>query len=92
MKQLKSDGTGIYMMATTAIHKLGDISRDKPDLCIVFKEDEENFYGNFVEGFGFIHVRFPKKTTRPLTDKEKEEWNGKIMAINGTAVYKINID
>ena len=24
-----------YMMATTAIHKLGDISSDTPDLCRV---------------------------------------------------------
>jgi len=40
-----------YMMATKAVHKLGDISRDTPDLCIIHGQDEKKSYwtmGNWV--------------------------------------------
>ena len=57
-------------MATKAVHKLGDISRNKPDLCIVHDEDEKNYIGNWVTGFGFINVKFPKNTTRELSEEE----------------------
>lgn len=78
---------GRHMMATTAIHKLGDISRDEPDLCIVYKEDEENYIGNWVEGFGFIEVKFPKETTRPLTEEEKKSHIGKYLTINNNPPF-----
>lgn len=58
------------MMATTAIHQLGDISRAKPELCLVTEEDLNNFYGNWALGFGYVGVRFPKATTRELTEAE----------------------
>lgn len=35
-----------YMMATQAIHRLGDISREEPDLCVIHSEDAENYIGN----------------------------------------------
>jgi len=66
-----------YMMATTAIHQLGDISSDEPDLCIVSKETETDYIGNWVTGLGFINVRFPKETTRELTEAEIENYNGR---------------
>lgn len=61
------------MWATTAIHKLGDISRDEGDHCHIFGEDGDNYVGNWITGYGFIEVRFPKSTTRDLTPEEAEE-------------------
>lgn len=60
------------MMGTTAIHLMGDISRDKPDYFYVDSEDDENYYGAWLTGFGFIEVRFPKATSREMTDAERE--------------------
>ena len=65
-----------YMMATKAIHMLGDISSNVPDLCIVDEETETDFIGNWVTGLGFINVKFPKETTRELTKEEIERYNG----------------
>lgn len=79
-------------MATKAIHKLGDISRDEPDLCIIFQEDAHNYIGNWVTGFGFIDVKFPKETTRNLTDKEIAYWNGRGIALAGVYVGKLKVD
>lgn len=50
-----------YMMATTALHKLGNISSDKPDLCHVIKESETDYYGTWVTGMGFLMLGFQKK-------------------------------
>lgn len=77
-----------YMMATTAIHKLGDISRRIPDLCVIHGENEENYIGNWLEGFGFVDVEFPKKSTRELTEEEKNKYNGMVIAI-GNSVQQI---
>ena len=71
-----------YMIGTTAIHKLGDISREEGDLCRISKEDNENYYGSWVTGFGFFDVKFPKSTTRELTPEEVEYWNKKYIQIN----------
>lgn len=68
-----------YMMATVAHHQLGDISSDRPTLCDIDSEDEENYIGNWVDGFGFVEVKFPKATTRELTDDEKNFHNGRIL-------------
>lgn len=82
-------GKSRYMMATKAIHKLGDISRDKPDLCVVHDEDKENYIGNWVTGFGFINVKFPKSTTRELTEEEKEHYHGMQVVIGDGPVGRI---
>ena len=79
-----------YMLATQAIHQLGDIGRDKPDLCIIHGEDEENYIGRWVAGFGFINVKFPKSTTRELTREEKKKWDGKKIVINGNIIGTIS--
>lgn len=78
-----------YMMATKANHELGDISREEPDLCVIHGEDEENYIGNWVTGFGFINVKFPKSTTRELTDEEKEKWNGRQITISGSPIGRV---
>jgi len=64
-----------YMMATKAKHQLGNLSRDEPDLCYVKEENESNYIGSWVTGFGFFGVEFPKNTTRALTDAEIKKYN-----------------
>lgn len=75
-----------HMMATKAMHKLGDISRDVPDLCIVNAMEGDNYIGAWVEGFGFIGVKFPKATTRPLTFEEIKRYDGMRLRINSTVL------
>lgn len=83
MKPINKDGSGVFKMATEAYHLMGDISRPKKNLCKVYTEDKDNFYGHWIEGLGFIEVRFPKETTSELTEKDKEKLHGKKLAING---------
>jgi len=71
------------MMATKALHKLGDLSCEEPSLCVVWDEDDECYIGMWVVGIGFTDVRFPKSTTRELTEEEKTEWGGKWLEIGG---------
>ena len=65
-----------YMMATKAHHKMGDISRNNEDICAIFGDDEKNdaWVGNWITGLGFIHVRFPKATTREPTEEEIRDY------------------
>jgi len=70
------DGRRI-MWATKAFHRYGDISRDNEDLCLIGKETPDYFIGSWVTGFGFIDVKFPKSTTRNLTEEERVQWRGK---------------
>jgi len=71
-----------YMMATTAIHMLGDISRDEPDLCVVHSETDTDYVGMWVFGLGFCDVKFPKVATRELTADEATKYNGTGIAIH----------
>jgi hypothetical protein len=80
-----------YMMATKAIHLTGDISRDTADICVVFEEDDQNFYGNWVFGAGFVNVAFPKQTTHDLTAEEVEHYHGRPLMIGGGFIGSINI-
>jgi ribosomal protein S16 len=66
-----------FMMATKAEHVLGDLSEDKPTLCVVYEEVGDYYIGSWIEGFGFYKVKFPKATTRELTEDEIKHWNGK---------------
>ena len=77
-----------HMMATTAIHKIGDISRDKPDLCGVYDEDDENYIGRWTTGFMLDRVKFPKSTTRELTEEEHEKYNGMRISL-GSSVFTV---
>jgi len=80
-----------YMMATKAIHLTGDISREEANICIVTDEDDQNFYGNWVFGYGFVNVAFPKQTTRDLTTEEVEKYHGQPTMIGGGFGHTINI-
>lgn len=81
-----------YMMATTAIHQLGDISSTEPDLCRISSEDEENWIGSWVTGLGFIKVKFPKATTRELTKEECKEYNQMYVQISSQPPIKLKVD
>lgn len=72
-----------YMMATKAIHMLGDISRDTADLCIVRDEDADNYIGEWVTGYGFVEVKFPKETTKELSPQDIEKYHGMSMSLSG---------
>ena len=80
-----------HMMATKAFHKLGDISSDEPDLCHVYDQDGENYYGMWVTGFGFFDVRFPKETTRDLTNDEIKYYNSKRIQINNQPSVPLHV-
>jgi len=80
-----------YMWATKAIHLLGDISREDGDLCVVQKESGENYIGNWVTGYGFVEVKFPKETTRELTTEEIEKYDGMQLAIGNCLINTINM-
>lgn len=74
-----------------AIHILGDIGRDADDFIIVKSETEDHFIGNFVEGFGFMDVRFRKDDCRPLTPGEIEKLNNSQIQLGGIK-YKMRVD
>ena len=59
-------------MGTKAYHKLGDISRDEPGYFYYHAADGENYYGQWLTGYGYINVRFPKSETRDMTEEERE--------------------
>lgn len=64
-----------FMMATKATHQLGDISRDEPSLAYIDRDDGDDWIGQWVTGFGYINVRFPKDTTRELTAEERARFS-----------------
>jgi len=80
-----------YMMATKAIHKLGDISSDEPDICYVHEETENDYIGAWVTGYGFINVKFPKDTTRELTPEEINKYNEQNYQLSDHPSFKLNI-
>ncbi len=75
-----------------AIHKLGNIGREEDDFIRVFEEDEEYYIGNFVQGFGFIDVKFKKRDCRSLTKEEVDHLNGRWHGINNHPYYQIWVD
>lgn len=65
----------IYMMGEEAYHLMGDISSDYPEIFVAWEETDDYFIGNWITGFGFINVLFPKKTSRRLTEVEIEKYS-----------------
>jgi hypothetical protein len=80
-----------YMMATKAIHMLGDLSRKEADICVISEEDKENYIGSWVFGFGFFGVKFPKETTRELTQEEIDKYNKVYLQINNQTPIKLSV-
>ena len=81
-----------YMMATDAMHKLGNISSDIPDLCHIYAEDGEDWIGAWVYGIGAFDVKFPKKTTRELTESEINAYNQSYIGIGNQIPIKLKVD
>ncbi len=81
-----------YMMATTALHKLGDISRDEPDICHIQEEIDDYYIGSWVTGYGFIGVKFPKETTRELTPEEIDKYKQSTFQIGSQPAFILNIE
>lgn len=73
--------TDRYLMATAATHPVGDLSRDEPALAVVYpdRETDEHYVGEWATGYGFVGVRFPKDTTRPLTEAEHAQYAGRLL-------------
>ena len=63
---------GVYFMANKFYHKLFPEGReeDEHDLAYANEEDDDNYYGGFIFGFGMYNVRFPKENVRGLTEDE----------------------
>lgn len=80
-----------FMMATTAHHALGDISRDEPSLVVITGQIGDQWIGEWVTGVGYINVRFPKATTRELTTAEHVQYNGRWVQA-GSGMWQINLD
>jgi len=80
-----------YMMATKAMHTLGDISRDVEDICCIHEEKDDCYIGSWISGYGFINVEFPKETTRELTSDEVKKYNGRNYQISNQPPFKLNI-
>ncbi len=80
-----------HMMATRALHNLGDISRDELDLCWVGAEHGDYWVGNWVTGFGFFAVHFPKETTRELTDAEVAKYDGTSIQVGSGPVVPLRV-
>ena len=81
-----------HMIATTGIHMLGDISRDEGDLCRVSHESETDYYGMWITGMGYFNVRFPKKSTRELTEEEIEKYNKMYVQLASNPPMKLKVD
>lgn len=81
-----------YMMATKAFHQLGEISSTEPDICVVHKEEGDSYVGNWVYGLGFVGVKFPKDTTRELTEAEVQHYNGQRLVMSGCFSGKYSYD
>jgi hypothetical protein len=81
-----------YMIGTTAIHLLGEISREKGDLCRLYGETDQYYVGTWVTGFGFFDVLFPKENTRELTPEEVTYWNARSVQIASQPPQKLKVD
>ena len=78
--------TPSLMVATTAIHLTGDISRAEPDFCWISGEEGTDYIGSWRTGYGFIEVRFPKATTRKAGKNEKRRVKRERIGIVGFGV------
>lgn len=76
-----------YMIATTAFHLLGELSRPEGSLCHIHGQSHGYWVGSWVTGMGFVHVLFPKETTRPLTDEEVQKYKKKRVQIASQPSY-----
>jgi len=86
------------MIATEAYHNNGDISRhidldgqEEPccNVCYVESEIGDSFFGRWFFGLGFFNVRFPKASTREVTEKEREDINRMLVKRGPSTVFNV---
>ncbi len=85
-----------YMMAMEATHQTGPLKKlddedNEPELCHVTRTVLDEYVGQFIEGMGFMGVRFPVKTTRRLTEEEFNKYHGRTMSINGGIGWTLDL-
>lgn len=77
-----------YLMATKASHRGKDVSSDEPDLCFINGEECDDWIGGWVIGLRLMETRFPKATTRELTEAEIKEYEHLCVQIgNGPGIH-----
>jgi len=52
----------------------------------------DDYIGNWVTGFGYINVRFPRATTRDLTPAERARYDGAELELSGRPYGSIQLD
>ena len=67
----------VLMVATIAYQILANgelrkLTRPESEFCYAkgWSEPDQAYVGNWLEGFGFFDVHFPKASTRPATEAE----------------------
>lgn len=58
-------------------------------VCSIYGEDEENWYGSWITGAGYFDVRFPKSTTRALTEEEMAKLYSQEYRISDQPPFKL---
>ena len=71
-----------------AMHKLGNIGRKDDSFIIITDDKDDQYIGQFAEGFGFVHVEFNKSDVRPCTKEEIDKLNGCYFCVNSNALYQ----
>lgn len=87
----RSLGGGKVRIGTTAVHRLGDISRDESNICILTDEDETDYMGMWLEGFAMMETKFPKECVRELTEAEKEFFHDRLIKKGGKPWKRLNV-
>lgn len=82
-----------YMMSRACVYPLSSKLNlfDTHCLCCIDGETEDFYIGNWVTGFGFVNVRFPKQYTRKLYWYEKYRYSNCYIAMGNSYMYRLNI-
>lgn len=79
-----------YLIGSIAHHVLGPINR-QDDIFVAHRETDHYWIGNWITGFGFINVLFPKETSRELTEEEKKKYQKFTFQIGKQRPYKLEL-
>lgn len=71
----------IHLMAKEGYHKMLNYINDTYAFIVVHSEYKDFYIGNWLEGFGFVDIQFPKNKTRSLTKEEQEKINNSRIVI-----------
>lgn len=58
----------VYMKSRIAYHLLGNISREQYETFVAHYETKHYYIGNWVVGFGYTDVQFPKNQVKELDE------------------------